>query len=145
MLGHNGVCFFSTSKSALNMKCFWHFDFQTCSRRSRVHFLTLTSQLPKWLRAAGALYTLTAACAYNSGMHWFNRRFQKWLEAEVLLKLWLGDVLRDLRATPASTFFGNSTSQIEVFFVHLNSTTCFAPQRRAMFANIGRQSASRLF
>ena len=57
---HNGVLFLniSTSKSALNVVCFVHFDFEMPQRRT-----FSTSQLPKVLRTRQFLTLLTSKCA----------------------------------------------------------------------------------
>ena len=70
---HNGVHFFdsSTSKSGQKLKCFLHFDLETCFAPRRAPFST--SQLPKVVRKWCALYILTWKCASShNGVHFFD-------------------------------------------------------------------------
>ena len=57
---HNGVHFFgiSTFKSGPRLRCFVHFDYDTCFVPQRRAFFS-TSQLQKALRSSGVLYILT--------------------------------------------------------------------------------------
>ena len=59
---HNGVHFFgiSTFKSGPRLRCFVHFDYDTCFVPQRRAFFS-TSQLQKALRSSGVLYILTFA------------------------------------------------------------------------------------
>ena len=59
---HNGVHFFgiSTFKSGPRLRCFVHFDYDTCFVPQRRAFFS-TSQLQKALQSSGVLYILTFA------------------------------------------------------------------------------------
>ena len=71
---HNGVHFFdiATSKSAPNLVCFVHFDFEMCfAPQTACTFSTL--QLLKVLRTWCVLYILTSKCASrHNGVHFFD-------------------------------------------------------------------------
>ena len=78
---HKGVHFFdiSTSKNALSMRCFAHFDFENV-----LHATTTctfwTSQLPKVLRCWCLLYILAWKCASrHNGVKLFISHLPKWL------------------------------------------------------------------
>ena len=132
----------STSKSAPSTRCFVHFDFEMCfapQRRALFRHLKCqkwsaplvfctfwlrnvlrattactfsTSQLPKVLRAPGALYILTWKCASrHNGVHFFD--------------IWTSKSGPNL-----------------VCFVHFDLEMCFAPQRHALFRHLKFQKCS---
>ena len=71
---HTGVHFFniSTSKSAPDLVCFVHFDFEMCFAQQR-RALFQRSQLLKVPQTWCVLYILTSKCASrNNGVHFFN-------------------------------------------------------------------------
>ena len=136
---HNSVHFFdiSTSKSASNLVCFVHFDFDICYAPQRRPLFRHPSQ---------------------------HLNFQKCSDTEVFSAFWLGHVLR---ATTACTFstsqlqkvlrtwcalciltsiFATRHSGVHYFdistsksaptlrcFLHFDLEMCFVPQRRALF------------
>ena len=71
---HNGVHFLNiaTSKSAPNMVCFVHFEFQMCfAPQRRALFQHLNFQ--KWSEPAVCLCILTSKCAsHHNGVHLFD-------------------------------------------------------------------------
>ena len=71
---HNGVHFFdiSTAKSAPNLVCFVHFDFEMCFAPQRpALFQHLNFQ--KWSENPGVFNILTSKCASrHNGVHFFD-------------------------------------------------------------------------
>ena len=70
---HNGVHFFdiATSKSAPNLVCFVHFDYQMCFTPTTA--CTFSSRLPKMVRTWCALYTLSwKSASRHNCVHFFN-------------------------------------------------------------------------
>ena len=117
------------SKSAPNVVCFVHFDFEMC-------FAPQRRALPKVVRSWCASYILTSKCASRQrrALFW-HRNFQKWSEHGVFCTFWLGNVLRattacnfsslvwpagSAPATLASLLFGLPEPQI------IGKTQCFA-------------------
>ena len=77
---HNGVHFFSisTSKSGPDLRCFVHFDFETCFAPQR-RALFQHPNLQKWHKC-GVLYILTSKCASrHNGVHFFISHLASWL------------------------------------------------------------------
>ena len=141
------ACTFSTLFRHLNLqKWSEHGVFCTFWLRNVLRATTActfsTSELPKVVRACGALYILTSKCASrHNGVHFRHLNFQKWSEHGVLCTFWLPNVLR---ATTACTF-DISTSKSGpsmVCFVHFDFQMCFAPQRRALFRHLNFQKWS---
>ena len=107
---HNGVRFFdiSASKSGLNVVCFVHFDFETCSMPQR-RALFQHPNFQKWsergvFRTFWLRNVLRASSRHN-GVRFFN--------------------------ISTSKSGGNV-----VCFVHFDLETCFMPQRRALFQHV---------
>ena len=104
---HNGVHFFdiSTSKSALNVVCFVHFDLDMCFA-PQCHALFQHLNAQQWSEPGGdfcVLYILTWKCASrHNSLHFFDIATSK--------------SAPNLRC-----------------FVHFDLKMCFEPQRRAIF------------
>ena len=133
----------TSSKSAPNLVCFVHFDFEMClapQRRALLRQLNLQK-----CSGVGVFCTywighvLRAAMAYTFSTAQFLKAFQSW----GVLAFWLRNVLR---TTPAC-FFDMSTSKscpALKCFVHFDLEMCFAPQRRATFYFSSAQMAPHL-
>ena len=141
---HNGVHFFdiSTSKSGPKLKCFVHFDFDTCfAPQRRALFRHLNFK--KWSEAAvfctfwlGNVLRATTACTFSTS------------QLPKVVRSW--GVLYILTWKCASRhngvhFFDISTSKSGPklrCFVHFDLEMCFAPQRRALFRHLNFQKRS---
>ena len=92
---HNGVHFFdiSTSKSAPELRCFVHFDFEICfALQRRAHF---RHQFPKVLRNWSVLNFFTCKFASrHNGVHFFDISTSKSVRnPSIFLRFWLWNVL----------------------------------------------------
>ena len=130
---HNGVHFFdiATSKSAPNLVCFVHFDYQMCFTPKLRALFHLDFQ--KWSEP-GVLCTLWVGSLLRAT----TARTFSTLQLQKVLRTWC--VLYILTWKCASRhncvhFFILTSKSVPnlVCFVHFDLETCFAPQLRALF------------
>ena len=93
---NNGMHFFDilTSKSAPNLVCFVHFDFEMCfAPQERTFFDISTSKRAPTLRCF-AHFDFQMCFAPQRRALFRHHNFQKWSDVGVLCTFWLGHVLR---------------------------------------------------
>ena len=101
-----------------------------------------TSEPPKVVRTPRVFNILTSTCFSPQRRALFRHlNLQKWSEPLVFLTFWLRNVLR---ATTACTFSTSEPPKVvrtpRVF--NILTSTCFAPQRRALFRHLNLQKWS---
>ena len=138
---HNGVHFFnlSTSKSALIVVRFVHFDLEMCFAPQRCALFRQLNLKSGPKPPIFNTFDLEMCFAPQWRAPFRHLNFQKWSVRVVLCKFWLGNVLRATRAYNGVHFFNLSTSKSAlnvVRFVHFDLEMCFAPQRRALFRQL---------
>ena len=141
---HNGVHFFdiSTSKSGPKLRCFVHFDLETCfAPQRRALFRHLNFQ--KWSEAEvfwtfwlGNVLRATTACTFSTSQ--LPKVVRTWCVLDILT--W-----KCASRYNSVHFFDILTSKSGpdlVCFVHFDLEMCFAPQRRALFRHLNFQKWS---